>query len=245
MTIDQVIALAASTGACMAAIATFLTVLQISKQRKASYRPELALSRTIIEGVVDEAAASHLPSLWTAQLQDNMSTKDHSAGKRCAIPLANIGLGAAKGVKVSWNFPIEELVEQLNKRAQRTLTPAYFTFDKNIFSVKSEKLGNWTSMWINQRSEKIDYVVPIAIQREAFMLTLPHAYIGGISALLALSFDDKDNEFPDIPSLRVEFEYLDVADENHQSTFKIQFHLIMMGNNGRLIHAYLEPFKRD
>jgi hypothetical protein len=56
MTNDQIVALLASIGACLSAVATFLTVRQIAKQRVASYRPELALSQSIFEGSTDPAA---------------------------------------------------------------------------------------------------------------------------------------------------------------------------------------------
>ncbi|WP_322517799.1 hypothetical protein SR870_09925 [Rhodopseudomonas palustris] len=248
MSIDQGIALLSSIGACMAAIATFLTVLQISKQRRASYRPELVLSRTPFEGGTAEAANCRLPDLWNAQRQDNEADEKAKPARDwsfLAVPLANIGLGAARGVNVSWSFPIEDLADQLNKRAQQTLTPAYFTFVNGVFSLKSERLGNWTSLWLNQKSEHVDFVVPIAIQRDLLMLKIPHAYVAGVSALLVLGVDQKDSSFPDIPSLCVELEYSDIANERYSSSFEIEFHLVMIGDKGQTIRGYLEPRKRE
>ena len=61
MTVDQLVALGASIGACLSAIAAFLMIRQIARQREASYRPELALSRTAIRSTRDNEKA--LPTL--------------------------------------------------------------------------------------------------------------------------------------------------------------------------------------
>ena len=245
MTIDQIIALAASVGACMAAIATFLTVLQISKQRKATYRPQLALSRVMFEGSNDATTNEKLPSLWTHR-QNSAATKDTADNHFgfFSVPLANIGLGAAKNVTISWTFPLGELVGELNKRAQRTLTPAYFTLENGIFSLKSEKFGQWSSMWTNQQKDSIDYLLSASIQSEAFMLRLPHAYIASVSSMLALGFGEAKESFPEIPNLTARFEYSDIADDVHEAVFEIEFHLVMIGNSGQTISGYLEFKKR-
>ena len=43
-----------------------------------------------------------------------------------SLPIRNVGLGAAKEVTLKWSFPIEELVSNINKMAQKSLIPAYF-----------------------------------------------------------------------------------------------------------------------
>jgi hypothetical protein len=247
MSIDQFIALAASIGACMAAIATFLTVLQISKQRRATYRPELALSRVVFEGSTGPGQNNKMPSFWMRKEEGNAPRTELVPNldfASFAVPLANIGLGAAKNVLVTWTFALNDLVEELNKRAQRTLTPAYFTIKNGTFSAKSEKLGNWASIWQNQQKDNIDYILPASIQRDTFMLRLPHAYVAGVSSLLALSFGEANESFPAIPRLIVRFEYLDIADDKHESVFEIDFNLVAFGNGGEFIHGYLEFHKR-
>jgi hypothetical protein len=242
MTIDQFIALAASIGACLAAVATLLTVRQMAEQRKASYHPELALERILFEGSPDPIAQGPLPLFWVRKTD---GAEPHIAS-RFAIPLVNIGLGAAKSVVASWSFPIQDMVDDLNERAKRTLTPALFAFEENgILSLNSEKLGTRASIWVNQKTETIDYVLPAAVQREPVMLQLPDAYILATSALLFLGFiDDRRESFPVVPPLQVTFAYLDIAGEKRQACFDIQLHVVAGGQNGSFIHCYLEPNKR-
>jgi hypothetical protein len=240
MTIDQIIALAASVGSCFAAVATFLTVAQIAKQRKAAYRPEIAPSRTQIEGTVGsfEKGAQQI-SLRTVDSEGAVVDKNNTSNG-LAIPIANIGLGSAKDIVITWDFPISELVEELNKRAQRTFTPAYFTFENGILSAKSDATNQWSSMWDNQQKDSLDYVLSAAIQRDPTMLVVPHAYISSVSALIALAIKEEATSFPEIPKLKLRFDYRDIGDESHFSNFSAELHIFAILNKGETIHGYLE-----
>jgi hypothetical protein len=125
------------------------------------------------------------------------------------IPLRNIGLGAAKEVLVSWSFPLANAVAEVNSIAQQALIPAFFSFEHDVLSLKSESFSQTASMWSNQRNDKLDYVLPAAIEREPMMLRLPHAYTLIVSALLFFSSRQEGRaSFPKIPALRVKFQYL-------------------------------------
>ncbi|MDD4964160.1 MAG: hypothetical protein PHI11_09620, partial [Gallionella sp.] len=105
MTADQTIALISSIGTCLSAIATFLTIRQIAKQREASYRPELAFSRTFFVAEPDPIRAGALPEKWVNKklgLETPMLLDDLS------VPLRNVGLGTAKAITISWSFPIDQ-----------------------------------------------------------------------------------------------------------------------------------------
>ena len=97
MTNDQFVALLASIGACLSAVATFLTVRQIAKQREASYRPELALSRVYLECTKDPITQGSIPTLWAAKGKDG---KTDPLTRSLSLLLRNVGLGTAKGVSI-------------------------------------------------------------------------------------------------------------------------------------------------
>jgi len=241
MTIDRIIALAASIGACLSAVATFLTVRQIAKQRQASYYPELALSRIAFEGSTSPIATGALPTFWTKHAADGRSEQTI---QKLRVPLQNVGLGTAKAVEISWSFPIADVVARVNLLAQRTLTPAYFTYVNGCVSVKWENLGDSFSYWGNQKSASIDFVLPAAVRSEPVELILPHAYILLCSALLFFGMKGKNGEsFPEIPDLRVSFECIDIGEQKHHAEFDIAFHLIAIGLEGDAMHGFLEPKK--
>ena len=135
MTNDQLVALLASIGACLSAVATFLTVRQIAKQREASYRPELALSRVYLECTKDPIAQGPIPTLWAAKGKDG---KTDPLTRSLSLPLRNVGLGTAKGVSISWSFPFDALTKQVNELAQKSLSAAYYTFEEESLSLDSQ-----------------------------------------------------------------------------------------------------------
>jgi hypothetical protein len=238
---NEIIALLASLGACFSAIATFLTVRQIAKQREASYRPELAFSRVFVECTKDLIAKGSIPTHWTPKGGDkkvNASLRDFS------LSLLNIGLGTAKNVSISWSFPFESVTKQINETAQKTLSAAYFTFDKNSLSIDSENLGESTSMWVNQKQMTLDYVLPAAVTHEPVMLKLPHAYIQIVSSLIYFSAKDKQ-PFPEIPPLIAKVEFYDIGEAKDNSTFNIQFQVSAIGGAGEFICGSIESQKTD
>jgi hypothetical protein len=233
--VNQTIALAASVGACLSATATFLAVRQMAKQREASYRPELALSRTYFDGLTYKGG---LPSLWVVPGKPSVASAITPIS--FAVPLQNIGLGAAKRVTVTWSFAVDDTIKRVNKLAQRTLTPAYFSYEDKGVSFKSD-FGESLSGWQNQKKHHIDYVLPAAVQKEPAMLRIPHAYIQLCSALLYFAF--KDKSFSEPPTLTVTFEYFDIGEHKHRVVFDINLNIIVLGHDDAFIMAYLEPEK--
>src|ERR1700749_4321003 len=105
MTIDESIALLSSIGACSAAVATFLTVLPISKHRKATYRPELALPTIRFRATADPTEKQTGLYFWEPAddvAAADLTAKSNRISSTFSIPIANIGLGAAKDVAVTW-----------------------------------------------------------------------------------------------------------------------------------------------
>lgn len=237
MTIDQIIALSASVGAFFSAIATLLTIRQMKQQREASYRPELIFSRCYFSASKERASSDSMPTNWV-QATDvegmaGMSTMD-------SIPLRNVGMGAAKSISISWSFPIEEMMNHVNDLAQKTLTPAHFTLENGVLSLKSESLGARISLWKNQQQEYLDYVLPASIQKDPIHLKLPHAFMLLSSALPFLFVKDKEHKsFPEIPSLRVQLEYHDIGNKRYSVLFEIKVGLEMISSDGTF-NGYLE-----
>ena len=145
MTVDQVIALGASIGACMSAIAAFFAVRQSSIHSKASYKPELVIARSRFEC---ESEVS-IPYEWKTPDSEN---KEIDFMKLYSVPLHNVGLGAAKEVSIKWSFPIDQMVSSVNEIAQKSLISAYFEFKNGLLSFKSEKMPENTSIWKNQQN---------------------------------------------------------------------------------------------
>lgn len=242
MTIDQTISLAASIGACLSAIAAFLAVRQVSKQRESSYKPELVLSRTVFECSSNPLSKGEIPDTWVPR-KDN--EEESNFLRSFSMPLRNVGLGAAKGIKVTWSFPIESVVATVNEITQKSLIPAYFEYEHEILSLKSEELGGSTSMWGNQKKSNIDFVLPSPMDSSPIELVLPNAYIQIISALIHFSAKSGNFEsFPDIPPLNLDIEFNDIGGGEHRSKFSISTELISVSGKGEAFHGYVESQNR-
>lgn len=240
MTVDQLVAMAASIGACMSAIAAFLTVRQISKQREASYRPELAISRTEFQCIPDPLGNKKIPDTWIVKNDETIEQKIDFL-KSFSVPLRNVGLGAAKDINIEWSFPVEQLTSTVNKLAQKALIPAYFEYKNKSLEFKSDSLGASMSMWGNQQKNKIDFVLPAPIDLVPVELILPHAYIQLISALIHFAAKSNDFNFlEEIPKLTIELNYLDIGGKKHNSKFFIKINISMIANKGDSFSGYIE-----
>ena len=243
MSIDQVIALSASIGAFMSATAAFLAVRQNTKQREASYRPELAITRTTFTACKRPLSKSAFADFW-GEKKDGSDLGDAKILSALSLPLRNVGLGAAKEASLQWSFPIEELVSNINEKAQKSLIPAYFEYENGVLSLKSEQLDAATSMWGNQKQDSVDYVLPASTDQEGVKIHVPHAYMELVSALLYFSAKEKGrHSFPDMPALKLELKYFDIGGDKHKSSFNIELNLITIHGDGEGFHGYMQSRK--
>ncbi|MYC26982.1 MAG: hypothetical protein F4X63_03160 [Nitrospira sp. SB0662_bin_26] len=211
----DLISLVTSIAACMSAVAAFMAVRQNYKQRMASYRPDLVLVRTPIQAKIFETPGG-IPH-WTND-GNNDETND-VAIKLFSIPLVNVGLGAAREIRVVWNFPIHEFVSSVNRLAQVSLTPAYFEYRNNLLSFKTSD-NQWVVKW--QGESHIDFVLPASTNQTRTGLIVPLVYISLVSYFYQLAISGNDDEhrktgeprtfdIPDIPPLKCRIEYRDIG----------------------------------
>jgi hypothetical protein len=130
--LSDVAALVAALAAMLTAVGTFLTVRQMQRQMQASYRPELTFARVFLKAEPDSTSSSPVPTHWTAQprypVTVTYTTLTPAPAWGFFTNLYNVGLGAATSVNVVWNFALEDMIEEVNRVAQRTLTPAFYEY---------------------------------------------------------------------------------------------------------------------
>ncbi len=227
----------------MSAMVALFAVRQNAKQREASYRPELVLTRTVFTASKHPARAASFAELWVVE-RDEGSSESDVAPAAFALPLRNIGLGAAKGLTLKWSFALADLVATVNARAQKALVPAYFSLEKGMLSLKSDRLGTSMSMWKNQQEASIDYALPASFDPAGVRVQVPHAYMQLISALIYFSSKGHDPEpFPGVPELGLELDYHDIGGGRHRASFVIELHLVMMHGDGEGFRGWFQSRK--
>lgn len=224
MTLDQIIALNASIAAALSAFATLATVRQISKQREASYRPELmfASKQFSVRAQGGEGPADQ----WHegGQAENGTAATHFQAG----LNLINIGLGAAKHVRLGWDFPIQKMVNDTNNLAQRALASTYIDYEDLSFTIKRRDGSGETFMWKNQQTTLIDYVLPANASSLPPIIYLPSAYLVLIELSLHFVHTAKNmEELPSIPPLAVSLAYQDIGGREISATFELSFELFM------------------
>jgi len=242
MTISDTVSLLSSIGACFAAIAAFLSVREAAKHRRLSYRPELALSSVTFTAKKRQGGGIRLPLHWIRNDDNFIPASDSTYA---AIPLANIGLAAAKNISLSWSFPIEAMTQRVREIANEVSCDAEFSYADGRLTMRSNEFGHVITNWEFQRQRKIDYVIPVAIQKEAFALQLPGTYTLLVAALVHLSARKGEFDLPIAQPLRLHATYYDIADDKYEMSFDIRFELVAISpeDSERTFHGVLSPEK--
>jgi hypothetical protein len=237
MTIDQIVALAASIGACVSALAAFLAVREMSSQRQMTYRPELVPSRTPFVASSHRFGKSFLPDQWLARsLRDDNS----NTAPEATIKINNVGLGAAKHVQLSWHFDISAAIEQTNNLAQKTLSAAYFELKGDALVVKAEAGQGSTSLWGNQQAQSFDYILPATANQLPADARIPHAFCQIVAALIHFSYKGDTHTSIELPKLNLVISYLDIAGQQHRAKFTFSVEPIVISGKGEFFEGYIE-----
>jgi hypothetical protein len=198
----------------------------MGRQRSAIYRPQLAVER--INFRATRSTLARLPD-WKLDYP-NDTRRD---GKRIYIPLANIGMGAAQDLRVLWSFHLAESVSRFNLLSASRGSDARMSIDEGVLSLQSKAFGHVMSMWGNQESAAHDFVLPLANGGATSHLTIPHAYLLVVSALVALNFSGIEYVgFPELPSLGLRMSFSDVGGQRHFESFILTTSLDMISQGG-------------
>jgi hypothetical protein len=140
------------------------------------------------------------------------------------------GFGAAKNTEVSWDFPVNEMVEHVNVLAQRALQPVYHKYEKGIVSLDSKKFPKRGEIWSNQRrGERIGYLLPANINKDGVAIHIPSTfiYLSSCWIYFAISADHSpppavvDLDIDEIPPLTVNIQFEDIAGETHRKSYNL------------------------
>lgn len=227
MTVDQIISGIASLAALAVALATFLTVWQIAKQRRTSYRPELVVSGQSFD-TEDQEGPREISSFLDWREYEAAKKRDTKPElSKFSLHLSNIGLGAAKDVSIEWDFPIERFIREIVDFAQEAKVPVQISFKNGAVSIEKPMMF---SIWKNQRRNALDYVLPAAVQGEPFYLKVPHAYIVTMAAAVYVFFHPdamglKGFDRLKIPPLNVRLQFEDIAGDKHSAAYDIDLEI--------------------
>lgn len=233
MSVDQLVALAASIGACVSALAAFFTVREMSRQRQTTYQPELVPSRLQFSASKPLFANSMLPERWL----DNSNAP-------AAVDINNVGLGAATNVLVSWSFDIGAAIDRANTVAQKSLSAAYFELKNETLHFHVEGGRDSMSMWGNQRAKNFDYVLPASKNVTAARADIPLAFCQLVAALVFFSNRSEQFHFPELPMLELDISFQDIAGHQRKVKYEFAVSLTMVSDKACAFQGLLEATRK-
>lgn len=252
MTVDQYIALGASIGACLSAIAAFLTMRILVRQQRAVYRPDLALSRAMVRST----PCSHLPvpRMWTDESCDSVAAlreelesrraenlEDRYSDRRLFMNIRNIGMGSAGNVSVRWTFPMKGAVRQVQIMARGNSALSFAHGRLNVRTDAGVALMGWRS----EQREVIDHIGTVSSEDTSLSLAVPYTYGIAVSALIYYGAQWPKIRHPPIPMLRLDLSYTDIGQHKHKASFDIHFNFACGPSpNGEIVYGYLEHKRR-
>lgn len=226
----EMVALAASVGACASAVAGFFTVREIAKQREAAFRPEIVPSSTSFVATKRQTAKSDMPDCWR---EGSLLNGTSVAGREVEISLINIGMGAARQVELNWSFDIEKAVKTANTLAQESLSATFFKVDAIGIKMTSADGGEANSIWSSQRQKRFDYVLPAAASASPERAAVPHAYCQLVGAIVQFSMRMSNSKIPEgLPELNLDISFEDIAGKSHQAKYVLSTSLTMLDAKG-------------
>ena len=222
-----------SVATLLTALFTLFMVLEIKKQREATYHPEIILSRINFKGDF-----RNTPKEWKkeSEIENNNSSNNFS------IDLYNIGLGAAKDVSVRFSFPVEEMIRTINELARNTKAEIKIKYEHNEINAETDFCGHIIIFHKNIMEYSVDYIIPISNYTNPTKIPLPMSYMFLVSTIFCLKWRSIFCDVPHIPPIKIDLEYYDISDQKLQKSYEMILELNMIQKEG-LFRANLLPKK--
>src|SRR5581483_2084030 len=199
-----------------------LTLAEMAKQRKSAYRPDIVVepSHYYIHAT---AEAGHITSMRMSADEPADNKSDNAHFDRITLQGFNVGLGTAKSVKVSWEYNLDELVNEVEERnTVRSFNLKRPTPGTISLEIPQDRIG--TTMNISHEFEDFGYILPTHVKNEATLINLPYPYLMFSSALLCLWWLRDENwiEDPQFFPLEMKLTYRDIGNNEHKKSFQIK-----------------------
>jgi hypothetical protein len=231
-TIEQLTSFIVGLATFATAIATFLTVREMTRQRKAAYRPDVVAARQFAfayssEGTYDFAWTKDSPASANGGVRP-------CVGRQYALTLFNVGIGAAKQIEAIWSFDLESWIKALNDLAQRSFTPILIVNDRVDGTVRISGPGYPThiQMVANQLKQEWGHLLPASIDRLGVDGIVPACFLSlaalqiSMSSKLAGEGGIEVNQWPTIPTAKLSLKYFDVGAELHEKVLQLSLSLL-------------------
>ncbi|WP_108944189.1 hypothetical protein [Shewanella halifaxensis] len=221
MTTAEWISLGSSIGALAAASISLFTLLELFKQRRASYLPDLCLVQKRFQLKQSDYMDIKLPLIW-----HDVNGEQSSFMYFATIELLNVGFGAAKNISVKWEFDELKFVEAVNQLAQETHQPFFITENDGTLRV-NVKEGKGCSGSTKHSFNQFEYLLPLNHGSTGREISVPSSYTMLTSIYLSLfavksPYNDFCFDDVNIPRLQLKLQYYDIGKRKIRSSHLLE-----------------------
>jgi hypothetical protein len=236
MTIEQILSLIGQAATWITVVLVFLTLREMGRQRKVSQKPELIVTDESICGYSITSDKIVVATYWS-----NKEIRDgkFEIGKHPIFTIYNIGAGAAKEIKIRWNFNLQGTIKTIQDYCYRNSIPIIVNSHDDFLQIGIDRNDSFLNSKAMSKAEYA-YLIPASVTSHGLETDLPLNYLYLISILIFLRIHqahqkDPDKaimpeaEFPfDFPSLEFELSYVDIGGECYKKKFNVVFNLFLM-----------------
>lgn len=220
----------------LTALATFLTVLEMYRQRRASYKPDIIIHNSKHDVYMYRDADDK----ETTFRFFGTGNTDGYASKFAKLQIVNLGVGVAKNVEIEINFDIEKAIKLIQEKNESN----GFTFNlgnsnnskKEIIYISNKDL-DFFHVGEPYRKTAIPFIVTNDRTGSEVYIEIPRAYL----ALLTI-FLDTDRYLPNpkkheyinknnFPELEIKINYEDLGGGVYIKNFKAKFLVFTIPNS--------------
>ena len=221
-----IVSAVASLATLVTMVLVAFTLLEMAKQRKTTYRPDIVLTTSgyFIYAEHQGGALSYL-HFSNEEVGSNTVQMERRLN-RVYLDGFNIGLGTAKLVDVAWEFQVDHLVQKLNEDVASGFQVEFKHDDVFTEGYLSYKLPKEPSGGVIALSHDIhrtyDHLLPIHVKAEPTKISMPFTYLLITAARLYSTMADKTKWAAEaFPVLRVKITYADIGNNVHKKSFSV------------------------
>jgi hypothetical protein len=207
-----------SLGAMCTALVALFTLFELFRQRKSSYHPDLCISKNFFE--------LKSPKLEYDQIDFNwfyFGRKTSDLTYRPSIRVVNVGLGAAKSIRVKWVFDISSTAKKVNEIAKKAYQHFSFIEEDNSLSMRSFGKNVHRTPTMIDHVYQFEYLLPLSSDVKGTEIYFPRSYTILVCSYLSLFYKHYGSfENINVPGIKLQIAFLDIGNGKRISNHKLE-----------------------
>jgi hypothetical protein len=232
MSLEQVIGVLGQIATWVTVFFVFLTLREMEKQRKATQKPELIIPKVFVHGYFSNWSELAIPEEWRNK---KMKADEISMYTLADITIYNIGFGAAKNLKLKWDFDTEKIMNDVKDYCYQNSIPIVVSIEKDFLKREINKKGAMTRIEAYSVQEH-EYIMPASVTSSGLQSHLPLTYLNLLSVLIYMMNHGANKKSSqsvqptpiEIPPLRLAINYEDIGGNKYNKEYDVKFTICLM-----------------